>query len=607
MATGGNRRPVRYRNTQQVLAEILALPSDPEDSDDDEEMLTNDEDDDSTDIHVPVDLSTDDDDDDDEDILYRLATSCDETDSNNSDADSDTTVSDESDVDENDWKKNILTPPSTTAFDAVRVTPKKPFLLSEGPIDFFYRFFNDSIFDLMVEQTNLYAKQHKLRHWKDTSPDEMKAFIAILIGMGLHMVPNVDLYWSTDPLFRVQNIANIMAIKRFKKLLQGFHLNDNAKAPKRGEDDYDKLYKVRPLIVKLNEQFDEQAVTSTSQSIDEGMILFKGRSSLKQYMPLKPIKRGYKVWVRADSTTGYVFQVDVYTGKSDDQVVQTGLGNRVVKKLCEPLDGMHCHVTFDNFFASYNLMEELYSRQILATATVRPHRTDLPLLAKSKDRMQKGEYRWRSKQNTYYVKWMDSKPVHVMSTAFSPTDTVEVNRRQADGSVTKVTCPHPVAQYTMRMGGVDRFDERRSRYSVSRRSRRWWLRIFYFLLDASVVDALILHNSVHPSEPMNMLNFRSSLFRSLLQNFSTRSRRSNLEGSCYRRSRHRRSSLEPRKKGVPDDIRTRLVGVHMPVKMDKFRRCRLCSSKTNNKRSRIQCGVCGVALCIAPCFASFHK
>jgi len=241
---------------QKMMDRLGAIEDRLSEKTDDEEMLTSDENDDSTDIHIPVDnVSTDDDDDDDDDdILYRLATSSDETDSYNSDAVSDTTVIDESDVDETDWK-NILTPPSITgtAFDAVRVTPKKPFLLSEGPIDFFHQFFDDSVFDLMAEQTNLYAKQTKLRHWKDTSQDEMKAFIAILIGMGLHIVPNFDLYWSTDPLFRVQNIVNVMAIKRFKKLLQGFHLNDNAKTPKWGEDNYDKLYKVRPLIVKLKE------------------------------------------------------------------------------------------------------------------------------------------------------------------------------------------------------------------------------------------------------------------------------------------------------------------------------------------------------------------
>jgi hypothetical protein len=35
-------------------------------------------------------------------------------------------------------------------------------------------------------------------------------------------------------------------------------------------------------------------------SIDEAMIGFSGRLGFKQYVPLKPTKRGIKVWVRAD-------------------------------------------------------------------------------------------------------------------------------------------------------------------------------------------------------------------------------------------------------------------------------------------------------------------
>lgn len=50
-------------------------------------------------------------------------------------------------------------------------------------------------------------------------------------------------------------------------------------------------------------------------SIDEAMIPFKGRTSLKQYIPNKPIKRGIKVWVRADAENGYVCQFEVYVGK----------------------------------------------------------------------------------------------------------------------------------------------------------------------------------------------------------------------------------------------------------------------------------------------------
>lgn len=45
------------------------------------------------------------------------------------------------------------------------------------------------------------------------------------------------------------------------------------------------------------------------------MVAFTGRSTMKQYMPLKPIKRGFKVWAMTDSATGYLLSFDVYTGK----------------------------------------------------------------------------------------------------------------------------------------------------------------------------------------------------------------------------------------------------------------------------------------------------
>ncbi|KAJ8945549.1 hypothetical protein NQ318_020395 [Aromia moschata] len=43
---------------------------------------------------------------------------------------------------------------------------------------------------------------------------------------------------------------------------------------------------------------------SPPQSVDESMTKFKGRSRLKQYLPLKLIKRGIKVWTRCDSLIG---------------------------------------------------------------------------------------------------------------------------------------------------------------------------------------------------------------------------------------------------------------------------------------------------------------
>ena len=48
-------------------------------------------------------------------------------------------------------------------------------------------------------------------------------------------------------------------------------------------------------------------------------------------MPQKPIKRGYKVWVRSDMN-GYVYKFQIYTGKFAN-VAEKNLGDRVIKYL----------------------------------------------------------------------------------------------------------------------------------------------------------------------------------------------------------------------------------------------------------------------------------
>ena len=50
-------------------------------------------------------------------------------------------------------------------------------------------------------------------------------------------------------------------------------------------------------------------------TVDEAMIKFQGRSSLKQYLPMKPTKHGIKVWVLGDANNGYFLNLSVFTGR----------------------------------------------------------------------------------------------------------------------------------------------------------------------------------------------------------------------------------------------------------------------------------------------------
>ena len=78
------------------------------------------------------------------------------------------------------------------------------------------------------------------------------------------------------------------------------------------------------------------------------MIPFKGRSSLKQYMPKKPVRRGIKVWALADALNGYIANFQVYTGKQGGST-EKGLGAKVVKHLTAPYINSCRHVFLTTF------------------------------------------------------------------------------------------------------------------------------------------------------------------------------------------------------------------------------------------------------------------
>lgn len=51
-------------------------------------------------------------------------------------------------------------------------------------------------------------------------------------------------------------------------------------------------------------------------TIDEAMIPFKGRLSFKQYIENKPTKWGVKAFVHSDVMNGYIYRMQIYTGKN---------------------------------------------------------------------------------------------------------------------------------------------------------------------------------------------------------------------------------------------------------------------------------------------------
>lgn len=309
-----------------------------------------------------------------------------------------------------------------------------------------------------------------------------------------------------------------MSVNRFGWLLSNLHINDNSSMPKRGDPNYDKLYKIRPYLDRLLQTYKSSYLPTRIQSIDESMIRFKGRSSIKQYMPDKPIRRGYKVWVRADSR-GYICQFQVYEGKRNN-TTEKNLGHRVVTELTQDLCGKQYMLCNDNFFNSVQLMIDLQQNKIMACGTTRWDRKNFPKdqLPDGKE-MNHGDSAFRStRTGIVAVRWKDKKGINFLSNYHNPNTKTTVTRKQPDGSLKVVPCPTLVKDYNNQMGCVDKANQLKSTYEIDRRSRKWWHRIFFHFLDTTIVNSYIIFTLNHEGQGQSLLlnDFRTKVATGLL-------------------------------------------------------------------------------------------
>lgn len=435
--------------------------------------------------------------------------------------------------------------------------------------------------------------------------------IGMLLLMGIFPCPSYRMYWCEESRFSA--VADVMSRNRFELLLRYMHFNDNSQALPRGDPGYDPLFKVRPLMDRLRIQM-SLIEPEQRQSIDEQIVPFKGRSSLKQYNKNKPHKWGFKVFTRAGSS-GIMYDFEVYTGKSMKLEGNFSISGNIVLRLVRNLpEDKNFKVYFDNWFTSVDLVAALAEKHLWAVATVRRDRLGGCNLTSDTDLKSKGrgsyDYRSDSDKGVTVVKWFDNKAVHLVSSfcGIEPVDTCERWSVSAKEKI-DVVRPHIVKEYNEHMGGVDLADMLIELYRTDIRSRKWYMRLVYYCFDVAVVNAWLLYRrhmtqmQVVPNKTYPLKDFRASVANALI-----------LAGKDPIKKRGRPSASmspapppkrRPAVAAVPvDDVRFDRMS-HWPIHIDKKARCRNCADGF----TRIKCGKCNMALCLNGrnnCFVDFH-
>ena len=199
--------------------------------------------------------------------------------------------------------------------------------------------------------------------------------------------------------------------------------------------------------------------------------------------------------------------------------------------------------------------------------------------------------------NVMTCKWMDNRGVLMAAAAIGDFDSTSTVKRRGKGSATKssINCPTVIKMYNEGMGGVDLLDQRVASYRLDRKSKfRFYLRIFFDLLDIACANSFIVYNILYPQKRFTLLDFKIVVAKSLIGNYSNRVR-------SMKSSQPSRRSVAGTPIAAPD---------HLPIFMDKRSRCVYCSVGGIESRTFVKCTTCEKALCCVKernCFLLHHS
>lgn len=131
----------------------------------------------------------------------------------------------------------------------------------------------------------------------------------------------------------------------------------------------------------------------------------------------------------------------------------------------------------DNYYNSVTLSQKLLDLKTHTNGTLRINRKDNPKEVVEK-KLKKGEHVWVRENKVYVSKWVDKRPIIMLTTRDHLRMTEIANRY---GKMVKK--PVEVATYNKFMSGVDRSDQIISYYSSPRKTMRWYKKVFFYLLD----------------------------------------------------------------------------------------------------------------------------
>lgn len=410
---------------------------------------------------------------------------------------------------------NFKTLPELTAFTGDITLPKNIMSLT-NPYQFFSFLFPPTLIQNITDQTNIYASQISPDKLPNICVKEIEQFIGICLKMSVCKLPSVRHHWGN---LGTHTIYNVMSVNRFEEIKRFIHFNDNSKLPEKNNPDYDKLFKVRPLCTQI-QNIIRSIPKEEHLAVAKQIIPAKSRTSLKQYNPKKPHKWDYKVFVLSGKSE-FCYDFDIFAGAQSNVIPEScpnlSVSSNVVLRMSKFIP-RYCNykICFDNWFTSILLLVYLHKEGILPLGTAGLNRLSglkMPTENVFKNKGRGSFYEMITNVDgvtIIAVSWLDKKVVNMVSTYAGSQPVIEKKRFfKSENRHKIITCPNVVGVYNSFMGGVDLIDSMLGYYRIPLRSSKYYIKIFYHLIDMCVVNAWLLYRRVNAGEPyLPLMDFK---------------------------------------------------------------------------------------------------
>ncbi|XP_045456049.1 piggyBac transposable element-derived protein 4-like [Melitaea cinxia] len=356
-------------------------------------------------------------------------------------------------------------------------------MAEKTPLDYFFLFLNGQIIDLIINCTNkngnklksaAVATHSRFTRWADITLIEFRCFLGILLLMGTIKLNRMADYWSNHYLFCLSP-RQFMSRDKFYLILRALSVQRN----ERNES----LFKVKDLIDLFNDSINAIYYPVKELTIDESLILWKGRLAFRQYLKGKAHKYGVKLYILADAN-GIILKIHVYAGSKDQLVGGRNHVKKVIKLLMQKyLDKGHA-LYLDNFYTSVGIADELLDKNTYVTGTLRPNRVGNPALVKNTPLSLGESCIAHNNKKIVVTKWKDKREILFISTEHKSNYEGTTSRRVR----TVKFKPAVQARYNKYMRAIDRHDQLLSYYCCEHKTLRWYKKVIIHIIQICLVN-----------------------------------------------------------------------------------------------------------------------